>query len=65
MVGAEVVAEEAVGVVAFVEGVAQEVAEAALQEVVAVVGALGVEEDSRLALCTIIVFINFPFVMSF
>lgn len=51
-------AEVAVGVVAFVEGVAQEVAEVALQEVVAVV-ALGVEEDSRLELCNIIVLPNF------
>lgn len=48
------VAEVAVGVVAFVEEVAQEVAEVALQEVVAVVVALGGEEDSRLALCNII-----------
>lgn len=48
---AEVAAEVAV----FVAEVAQEVAEVALQEVVAVVVALGVEEDSRLALCNIIV----------
>lgn len=53
---AEVVSEVVVGVVvAFVEGVAQEAAEVALQEVAGVVVALGVEEDSRIALCTIIV----------
>lgn len=60
--GAEAAAEVAfvVGVVAFVEGVAEVV----LQEVVVVV-ALGVEEDSRLALCNIIVLSIFDFYCRF
>ena len=53
--GVEVAAEVAVGLVAFVEGAVQEVAEVALQEVVAVVVALGVEEDTKLALCNTII----------